>query len=262
MKKIITFGLILFLLIPIFIKAEKTDSEWDVLEEILYDLEGEPSEGDIVFNGVILDSFIKQDEINRLGEKIVENLELVGEEIDPFILQDKTIGEYYSKMVIFEEDYSQINYDGYDYNGNQIFINLNSYINEEINLEETSLSISIVKDDDFFEINDIMEKIETIYEDFNCEWDLTSCLIGKVKGKYPNEEFSDKFEIVLKHIKGNIVEEFSDEDFSSYTVYSPLIENYLIINKKKININLSIRYNEEEDYTYLWIGTPIITAGY
>lgn len=262
MKKIIIFAIILFLLIPIFPKAEETMGEWDVLEDILYDLEGKPSEGDMVFNGILKKHFMKEDEITSLGEQMVKRLGLVGEEIDAFILQDEGKGESYAKMVIFEEDFSQINYDGYDSNGNQISINLNSYINEEINLEETSLSISIVKDDDFFEINDIIEKIESIYEDFECERDLTSCLIGRVKGKYPKEDFLNKFEKVLKRIDGNIVEEFSDEELSSYTIYSPLIEDYLTINKKKININLSIRYNNEEDYTYLWIATPIITTGY
>lgn len=262
MKRIIIFALILFILIPIFPKAEETNGEWNVLEDMLYDLEGKPSEGEMVFNGVIKNGFMKEKEITSLGETMVKKLGLVGEEIDPFILQEKTKDKFYSKMVIFEKDYSQINYDGYDSNGNQISINLNSYINEEVNLEETSLSISIVKDDDFSKINDIIEKIEKIYQDFDCQWDLTSCLIGKVKGKYPKEEFSDKFKSVLNSIDGTIVEEFSDKDFSSYTIYSPLIENYLTINKKKINIHLSIRYNREEDYTYLWIGTPIITTGY
>lgn len=262
MKKIIIFALILFLLIPIFPKAQETNGEWKVLEDILYDLEGKPSEGDMVFNGIIKNRFMKEEEIISLGNQIVEKLGIVGEEIDPFIVQDKQKDKFYAKMVIFEENYSQINYDGYDDDGNQISINVNSYINEEISLEETSLSISIVKNDDFFEINDIIEKIETIYEDFECERDLTSCLIGKVKGEYPKADFLNKFEKVLKRIDGNIVEEFSDEDFTSYTIYSPLIENYLIINEKKININLSIRYNREEDYTYLWIGTPIITSGY
>ena len=29
-----------------------------------------------------------------------------------------------------------------------------------------------------------------------------------------------------------------------------------------MNLNIAIRYNEYEEKTYIWIGTPIITIGY
>lgn len=262
MKRIIIFVLILLLLIPIFTKADDKNSDLDVLQDILYDLDGKPSEADIVFNGIIRDSFIGKDEMTYIGEELVSKLNLVGQEIDPFISQDREEGKFYAKMVIFERDYSQINYDGYDSKGNQISINLNSYKNKEIGLEETSLSISVVKEDDFSEINDIIKKIEKIYREFDSKRDLTSCLVGKIEGKYNKNDLLLNLEEVLKNTNGRIVEEFSDDDFLSYTIYSPLIEDYLTINEKKININLSIRYNKEEGYTYLWIASPIITMGY
>ncbi|OZV13462.1 hypothetical protein CIW83_04260 [Tissierella sp. P1] len=48
----------------------------------------------------------------------------------------------------------------------------------------------------------------------------------------------------------------------SYTAYTPLIESSIFSGEKKVNLNLAIRYNENEDKTYIWIGTPIITTGY
>ncbi|MGO1468540.1 MAG: YwmB family TATA-box binding protein [Tissierella sp.] len=262
MKKTIIFGLILILMLPFFSKADNSKDDLDVLEEILYDLEGQPTEVDIAFNGVIDDKFLGEKDISKLGEKLISEIGLVGEEVDPFILQEIDLNEYYSKMIIFEDNFSQINYDGYDIDENKISINLNSYLDEEMDKGETTLSISIIKNDCFFEKNDIIDKIEDIYKEFNCEVDVTSCLIGKIEGLSSKGDYVDKLNDSLENIKGNIVDEFSEEQFSSYTIYSPLIENYLTINKKKININLSMRYNRDEDYTYLWIGTPIITAGY
>lgn len=262
MKKTIIFGLILILMLPFFSKADNSKDDLDVLEEILYDLEGQPTEVDIAFNAVIDDKFLGEKDISKLGEKLISEIGLVGEEVDPFILQEIDLNEYYSKMIIFEDNFSQINYDGYDIDENKISINLNSYLDEEMDKGETTLSISIIKNDCFFEKNDIIDKIEDIYKEFNCEVDVTSCLIGKIEGLSSKRDYVDKLNDSLENIKGNIVDEFSEEQFSSYTIYSPLIENYLTINKKKININLSMRYNRDEDYTYLWIGTPIITAGY
>ena len=129
MRKIFTLGLILILLIPIFPQAlpqtNETSSDWELLENILEDFEGNPNEAELVFNGVIKDKFMDQNAISMLGNDLVSKLELVGEEIDPFILEDFNLDNAYSKRVIFEDDYSQINYDGYDKGKNQISINLN-----------------------------------------------------------------------------------------------------------------------------------------
>lgn len=262
MKKTIIFGLILFLLIPIFTKADATNGEWDILENMVYDLDGQVIEADIAFNSIIGNKFLGKEEIEILGEKLIEKTGLIGEEMDPFILQDRSKNDFYSKMVIFEDDFSQINYDGWDKDGNKISINLNSYKNTDINLTETALYIGIIKDEDFSNTNDIIERIEKIYTDLNCQADITSCVMGRLEGKQEEYYILDKLHNSLESINGNIVDEFSEEEFSSFTLYSPEIENYLTINKKKININLSIRYNVDEDYTYLWIGTPIIATGY
>ena len=262
MKKIIIFGLILTLLIPIFSKADSSKGDLDVLEEMLYDLDGQATEVDIAFNGVIEENFLGEKDINVLGEKIISEIGLVGEEVDPFILQKIDLNEFYSKMIIFEDNFSQINYDGYDMYENKISVNLNSYLDEELGIGETTLSISIIKNDHFFKNNDIIDKIENLYKELDSEVDITSCLMGKIKGKSSEKDYMDRLDDSLKNIKGDIVDEFSEEHFSSYTIYSPLIKDYLTINQKRININLSMRYNGDEDYTYLLIGTPIIIAGY
>ena len=49
---------------------------------------------------------------------------------------------------------------------------------------------------------------------------------------------------------------------TSYTVFTPYIDNYIFFFRKRVNLNLAIRYNEYENRTYIWIGTPIITTGY
>ena len=42
----------------------------------------------------------------------------------------------------------------------------------------------------------------------------------------------------------------------------PLLPEGVQILGKNYNINIAMRYNSEEDKTYLWIGTPIISLEY
>lgn len=44
--------------------------------------------------------------------------------------------------------------------------------------------------------------------------------------------------------------------------YSRLIDNHIISKNKKMNLDLSMNYNECEDKTYLFLATPIITVEY
>ncbi len=92
--------------------------------------------------------------------------------------------------------------------------------------------------------------------------DASSCLIGTIEGKDSKEKLSEDMNRVIRGINGKIISEFEDDMILSYTIFTPRIEKILTINEKKINLNLAIRYNEYEDVTYLWIGTPIITIGY
>jgi len=50
-----------------------------------------------------------------------------------------------------------------------------------------------------------------------------------------------------------------EDDILSFSIFTPYIEQYIYTGSRKMNLNIAIRFNEYEDKTYIWIGTPIIT---
>ena len=59
------------------------------------------------------------------------------------------------------------------------------------------------------------------------------------------------------------IDRIEDETFISITAYSKLLdENYLEYLGNKINLNIGMRYSEDEDKTLLYIATPIIKLDY
>ncbi|HLS52462.1 MAG TPA: YwmB family TATA-box binding protein [Tissierellaceae bacterium] len=262
MRRVILFAIIILLLIPFFSRADKEYLEYEFLETILQDLEGEFIQGDVVINGVLIDEFIEKEEIEVLGSNILKKLKLVGRPVDPLIKGNEVTEKTYTKEVIFESDYNQIIYSGLDKEKNLISIFVSSYIYNEKKEGETYLCINIVKNDDFFEINDIIEDVKSIFKEYDATMEISSCIIGSIKGKVSESYMDKNLNKSLKRIKGRILEEYSDNKALSYTIYTPDIDQFVAVGNRRINLNIAIRYNKDEDSTYLWIGTPIITTGY
>jgi len=58
------------------------------------------------------------------------------------------------------------------------------------------------------------------------------------------------------------VEGITEENLISISAYSPRVKSSILVNEKRVNINLAMRYNSYEDKTYIWLATPVITTEY
>lgn len=249
MKKIILFVLIIICLLPVLTKAEDNIGEEEVLLSMLETLGGDFYQGDISANGIIVDKFLSLKELKDLGQDIVDNLSI-----------DRL------KIIDSEEidnlDYRQINLYLYDNDKNPITIIISSYSNPEENNEKTYLYINYIKKENFVEINDIIMKIKNIYLEKNKKVEITTCLIGTISGKFIEEDIVEKMTKAIYKINGEIVDEYKDSNLISYTAYTDNIDKKIFAGEDRINLNIALRYNEYDDQTLMWIGTPIITSGY
>lgn len=248
-NKYILWGIIIVLLIPIIVlSAERNeDEEGNLLLEIHNGLGADFSEENIDLGGTILDSFIEEDELREIGEELKELLE-----IDEYVEEDFIEDRGFMQLFI---------YGSYDSN-NPVTIILSSYKNMQNNQGETSIFINLQKKGQFIEFNDIIEKIRYFYDGYNMPVDITKCIIGTYEGDICLNEIEKLILEAIKPIKGNLVEEYKEEDTLSISIFTPDIEEYIYTGNRKMNLNIAARYNEYEDKTYIWIGTPIITIGY
>lgn len=261
-KRLILFAIILSLLIPVLSIAGKKHTESEVLALMLKELNGQFLEGDLNMGGIILDEFISKESVESIGEEVMYTLGLVGEELDSNRDNEDLEGKYYSKESIYDENFNHLAIYGYDVDKNPITIMISSYLSPDYDNGETTLFINLIKSGKTFNISGIMERIESIFNKFNKPVEITTCIIGTIEGKLKEADLKKSVTKSMKKVKGKIVEEYFDSSISSYTAFTPLIENSIFSGEKKVNLNLAIRYNEYENKTYIWIGTPIITTGY
>ena len=143
--KLLLTGIIITFLFNTNIIAEDRFEDGQVLRDILQDFHGEEIEEDTSFNGEIIDEFLGREDMLKLAYKIKDQIGLVGEEIDPYIENDNLPEEFLIKEEIFEKNYGQVNYSGFDKNKNYLEIFLTSYLDKEMDIEETYLYINCIK---------------------------------------------------------------------------------------------------------------------
>ena len=82
--------------------------------------------------------------------------------------------------------------------------------------------------------------------------------------QYPQfNKYDDILEKILYNMNAEEIDRIENENMISITAYSKLLDkNYLEYLGNKINLNIGIRYSEDEDKTLIYIATPIIKLDY
>ncbi|QQY79174.1 TATA-box binding protein [Keratinibaculum paraultunense] len=248
-KCLILLGIVIFLSIPIVSLSKGNIEEENLLMEILRDLGGNFVEGDVDIGGVIIEDFVGKEDLKHIGDGIIEELEI-----------NNLDEQNYWEEWVEEKGFIQLIVQGYDNDKNQLTFTLSSYKDEDI--KETSLFINLIKREQFVEINDIIEKIEKIFYNYDKPISITTCIVGTFNDNLKLNERENMILKGVKNYKGKIIEKYKDQEILSFSIYTPYIEDYIYTGSNKMNLNIAIRYDEEEGKSYIWIGTPIITIGY
>ena len=123
------------------------------------------------------------------------------------------------------------------------------------------LSINMNKKEIFVENNDIIDRIQNLFNSFNCNVEITTCILGEFSGKFSEYDINQTMKSI-HNINGRIVDAYSDDNLVSLTAYTEYIDDNILAGEDRINLNVALRYSEYDNKTIIWIGTPIITSGY
>ena len=261
-KKIILLGIIIVLLIPILGLKSQNKDKLELMMEMLHEANASFIEGDISLGGTLLDQDLDIKELEEIGDSIKEQLGIKGTLLEGQLVNLDQLKEgYYSKEYIEDGNFNQVMIQGMDHRDNFITISLSSYAVEGQS-GETSLYINLINSEQFIENNDIIVEVEKIFEKYNKPINVTSCIVGSISGNIDMETNKKKILEIANSVKGKVVEKYEEDGIVSYSIFSPLIEEYIYTGDKKMNLNIALRHSDIEDETYILIGTPIITIGY
>lgn len=240
--KIITSFFIL-MLIGIFISYGDTDnSGYDKLLETFNNTQADFKFYNIKANGLI-NYDITKNEIKDICIDIINDLGL--EESD----------------IKWEEKWGE--------KEKQIYIQSNtldksiSIIGIKKSSNESYIIVDILDNKVYKDIVDIYTILEKSLYKYSNIVDISTCISGEFYKKLQFGKYDDILQEILYNMCAEEIDRVENENMVSITAYSKLLEeNYLEYLGNKINLNIGIRYSEDDDKTLIYIATPIIKLDY
>ena len=157
----------------------------------------------------------------------------------------------------------------WDENEKQIYIQSNnsdkniSIIGIKKNSNESYIIIDILSNKVYKNIVDIYTIIETSLYKYSNVVDISTCISGEFSRNLQFSKCNDILQEILYNMNAEEIDRVKNENMISVTAYSKLLDkNYLEYLGNKINLNIGIRYSEDDDKTLIYIATPIIKLDY
>ena len=239
----ITVSFFILMLIGMFISyGDNENSEYDKLLDTFNNTQANFKFYNIKASGLI-DYDITKNEIKDICIDIINDLGL--EECD----------------IKWEEKW--------DNQENQIYIQSNtleksiSIIGIKKNSKESYIIIDILDNKVYKNIVDIYTILEKSLYKYSSNVDISTCISGEFYKKIQFNKYNDILEEILYNMNAEEIDRIENDNMVSVTAYSKFLEdNYLEYLGNQINLNIGIRYSEDEDKTLIYIATPIIKLDY
>ena len=132
------------------------------------------------------------------------------------------------------------------HNGDQTYLTADAVIHDVTEAKETA-------------VHDKLEGLLRRFEEGSC---IRTTYTAAIPGKLDRDEMERISRQIFRGLKGTITEEIREAAWISKTGYSSKIGCALNSGGKRINLNVALRYNDYEDRTYVWLGTPVISIPY
>lgn len=85
---------------------------------------------------------------------------------------------------------------------------------------------------------------------------------GEYDGVLSEQEKEEKVQKMMSILKAEIISESSSKDTKNVYGYTEFLEEYLVVNQKRVNVNLVMAYDEARDKTKLYLAAPIYNKDY
>lgn len=248
-RNVIFLGIILSLIFTNFSFTQEYLEGYTYQEEVLMEsienMGAKFIELDIHCSGDFSDEFMTKEEVVFLGKEFVKKLGIKGNIVEKIV-----------------EKKGFIQYKIENRTKNPISITVSSYQCDGRNKGKTTIFVNPIKREKNSQINGIIEDTQAIFTQYGIKPEITTCIVGGFKGKLKRSDMDKLIIQSIKRVNGKIVDNYNEGNLISITAYTPIFKNKIYSGNEKMNYNLAMRYNEYEEKTYVWIGTPIITISY
>ena len=107
-----------------------------------------------------------------------------------------------------------------------------------------------------------MNKVEGMFDAMGIQGNVNMNLVGSIEGTLNSTEKNELADGLLDRLGAKVVTENRDRDIFTIYAYSKGAGSYITIGGNKINMNIAIGYDEEQDRTKVYLASPINSLDY
>ncbi|HHW03952.1 MAG TPA: YwmB family TATA-box binding protein [Thermoanaerobacterales bacterium] len=133
---------------------------------------------------------------------------------------------------------------------------------EEYEREPQTYLVVTATSRDMEKLKELQAKVRDAITSSGGQSRITTCITGTFDGKLNEVEQDKILEKFAQDLKIENPEQMRDEHTVSLLGFSTQLSDSITIMGHSYNVNIAIRYNSEDDRTYIWIGTPVISVEY
>lgn len=245
---LLLFVICLFVLILFFTKTnDKFSSAETTLIKTFSNSGANILSSEIYFSGRMPDSKESFDEQKLFTENLAQEIGVVK-------------NDSYSCRDVRTDSIQKIEVSGMTNKNRAIDINLE--MNEGIKGDEEILTISVTEYMTYSGLEEIKNEILEVLKKYDIHPKINSCITGNMNGSLSSESQNELCNRILQGAKAEKISTTTDRNLISVSAYSHNIEDSIRVSGRKMNLNLALRYNANEDKTYVWLATPVITTEY
>ncbi len=106
------------------------------------------------------------------------------------------------------------------------------------------------------------ELVEGMFDAMGIQGNVNMNLVGSLEGALNRTEKNELADGLLDRLGAKVVTENRDNDIFTIYAYSKGAGSYITIGGNKINMNIAIGYDEEQDRTKVYLASPINSLDY
>lgn len=106
------------------------------------------------------------------------------------------------------------------------------------------------------------ELVEGMFDAMGIQGNVNMNLVGSIEGALNSTEKNELADGLLDRLGAKVVTENRDSDIFTIYAYSKGAGSYITIGGNKINMNIAIGYDEEQDRTKVYLASPINSLDY
>ena len=127
---------------------------------------------------------------------------------------------------------------------------------------ETYLIVTMSQPGNFKYMLNYRQKVAGAFEKCKVDGNISTYLTGTINKQLTKRQRNVVLNQMFQTVGAGDLDGINNESLISFSGYTSSLDDYVTVGDRKININIALRYHENDAKTYVYLGSPLLEGEY